>query len=218
MKMPIKHILLASIVFSSAVHANIGADLVAGTSLNDSINKALKAGSNTQSVLEEVAKANPELVAQSFGLLAQLPKSDVNQLLAQALKATAALDSQIQDDTVIAAIELAKADEAKILGLLEVALKNVPSDAQLDMIALFIETVGATGEGQLALRLSIAKRVAELGITEDVLLAGYAASGADTAELEATAAGGPVTQTGTTPTDTGNGAGSGGGGNTASPN
>jgi hypothetical protein len=86
------------------------------------------------------------------------------------------------------------------------------------MIALFIETVGATGEGQLALRLSIAKRVAELGITEDVLLAGYAASGADTAELEATAAGGPVTQTGTTPTDTGNGAGSGGGGNTASPN
>ncbi|MCE2595099.1 hypothetical protein K6Y31_09740 [Motilimonas cestriensis] len=218
MKMPMKHLLLAAAVFSCAANASISEDLSAGTSLDVSINNALQAGDASQVIFEQVASTNPDQMTPSFQYLAQLPNSDLVLLLEQALVAAKDLDAQIQDDIIVAAIELADADEALVLEVFTAAINNSSTEAQLDIIAASIAAVGATEEARLEMRLSIAKRASDLGITEDTLLAGYAASGADTAELEATAAGGPVTTTGTTPTGTGNGAGTGGGGITASNN
>ncbi|MCE2570638.1 hypothetical protein [Motilimonas eburnea] len=224
MKLPIKHILLSSILLTGSVHATISEDMSAGISLNDSINNALAAGETSEQLFTELAQSNPELLAQTLTLLAAQPAQDLNVLLAQALVASQSLDAQIQDDILVAAVEQAKNNEALVLNLLDTAIQNSTDDAQLDIIATMIASVGATEEATLALRLNIAKRAVELQIPDDILLAGYAASGADTAELEATAAGGSgstpgaVATTATIPTSTGNGAGTGGGGLTASQN
>ncbi|MFO6423777.1 hypothetical protein [Motilimonas sp. KMU-193] len=218
MKLPIKHILLSAVLLTGTAHANISDDMSAGISLSDSINNALAAGETSEKLFAQIAQTTPELLAQSFSVIALQPNQDVNALLAQALVASQSLDAQIQDDILVAAVELVKDDEALLLTLLETAINNSADEAQLDIIATTIASIGATEEATLALRLSIAKRALELEVPEDTLLAGYAASGADTAELEATAAGGPNVAAGTTPTTTGNGGGTGGGGLTASPN
>lgn len=225
MNLSIKHILFSAALLAGTAQANISDDMSAGNKLNDSINKVLTTGGTTEQLFTQLAQTNPELLAQALSLLSQQPAQNINKLLAQALNAAQSLNVQVQDEILIAAVEQVKQNEAQLLTVLETAIKHSADEAQLDIIATTIATIGATEEAKLALRLSVAKRVSELGISEDILLAGYAASGADTAELEATAAGASLnTAPGSkatkisVPTATGNGGGTGGGGVTASKN
>lgn len=183
--------------------------------LNTNVIEALANGQSHANILVNLSEQDESLLLPGFDALL-LQTGNIKLLLSALLTPNSPLSPEQQDTIFVHAVSLVKSDSQQVLELFALALNNLPSEFQIDLISATIATVGATEDYLLQVRLEIAKTAADLKVEEDIILAGYAASGADTAELEATAAGAPLDDN--LPPGTGNGSGPGGGGGTVSPN